>query len=220
MDKTVLTAIITSAGLGTLVSGIISLIFGYQSNRKLASHTAKLNRENQIELEAFKGRLAVEAAERNIRLTRTFEDMARVLAETYKNLARMKIVADELMNGLARYPEKKAAKEDEYTKAVSEFFVHFTENKIYFPPDLAQKVEQYARTVNAAKLQYDNAIAECRAEVRDEGTRGKAFQQCFNTQDLIPKVLEEMEAEFQYVLGLGNKKITDGPKNQITARTS
>src|SRR5262245_45743493 len=96
--KTFWITLLTSGGL----TGVANLIFtewykrrlDHQFNEKLATHTAKLERENELAISEFKHKLETAALERNVQYSQVFKTTVEVIETTYKNLLAMKDAVD------------------------------------------------------------------------------------------------------------------------------
>ena len=90
--------ILSSAGVSALLTAaLVFLTKNWISERlkgaikseydqKLETHKAQLKAQSDVSLEEFKSKLQVAASERNIRLTRVFEDTVDTISGTYSRL--------------------------------------------------------------------------------------------------------------------------------------
>jgi hypothetical protein len=190
MFETILTALIASAG----ANGIFVFIFQkwFETN---------LGHKNELALAEFKHKLELAATERNFRFTKTFDTTADVIAGTYKRLLELKDAVESHTEVMATTGDVELRRAENYKQKTQEFLNYFRPNKIYIPPDTAEKV--WIFSVALRNLVFDTGIlaAQQKAQVRDVTLLEKRYKRIDDAHEEIPKLLASLEKDFQKLLG-------------------
>src|SRR5262245_1847031 len=160
---TILTSVVSSAVVSSgavfilrnWISEKIKSSIQHEYNEKLETHKAQLKSHSEIATEQLKSQLQIAAAERNIKLTRIFEDQADVIAETYS----------KLMAVVSAFEEYTAAMEFENTppkserrkilgQRMGEFLNYYKPKRIYIPKQTQAKVDEFYKKLHVATMQF------------------------------------------------------------------
>jgi hypothetical protein len=178
--------------------------------------TAKIEHDFNEKLETHKDKLKLETdikiAQASFRYSTVFADTVKVMAETYKHLVQMKSTSENFIYTMGYDEKDQAAKHAEYKKKSQAFFEYFTENKIYFPPEIAKQIFNFALHINAAFEQRGMLRNFAESENIPIPTKIESRKMFEKTMDEIPKLLEDLETAFQDVLGIVDNKKQLVPK--------
>ena len=224
------TALLTSLGANSVIlafaTGYIKLKFDknlaahkaqveHIYNEKLATHSAPLDRANELAVAEFKHKLELAATERNFRFSHTFEETAKIIAGTYERLVALnQAVVDYTQQVDSAGATVKDELKKKYQQMANELYEYLLPKKIYVPKDTAGKILELARTIHSSAMQYSIAVNTGKALERTSDTTGRLFDQFFASMDAIPKLMDSLETEFQTILGFPLPQTTTG-KTQL-----
>jgi hypothetical protein len=173
-------------------------------DKELETYRDKLKSQSDIEITKLKADLEIAANERNVRLTQTFDEMASVIAETYKRLVAMMDASTHYSQLIGTDFEEQQRRLKFYQEKSDDFILYFRPRKIYLPSATAEKVRLFSFTVNSATRKF--GMANSGRQTRDTEIYNKLFDDYFATSKEIPKLLEALEADFQDLFGFSKNQ--------------
>jgi len=158
------------------------------------------------DLEAFKSRLAITAAEHQVTFAALHARRAEVVSELYKLLVRAVLEASRFANPLemSHQPDRKQ-KYVNATNATTAFYLYFDENRIYLPTPLCDQLDQFASKLHVptVTLGFHEQYEQGQGDPQNERT--KAWVAAWHSVEKeIPPVRQALEAEFRKMLGVGS----------------
>ncbi len=172
-----------------------------ESDREIERLKSELKRDSDREIEHLKGQLQIIAAERNIRLTRVFDETAKQIATIYAKLWELKEAADDFTILIsARNDPNKDTLLGIFNKTLGDVVRYVRLNQIYLPQATNQKLWEYVWALQSAVRSYEMLLTAeshgVRSEVRDK--LGERFQKA---SEKPPELFELLHDEFQKNLG-------------------
>jgi hypothetical protein len=162
----------------------------------------RLKADGAKEIEQLKAQLQIQAAERNIRLTRVFEETANVIAKTFSLLVQLNDAVFELVHC---DDEASSSQRMEKFKRIASLSQQFREyyqiHRIYIPLNTANKATQLWRNLERQLLLSDDIK---RLEGRGDDSQNLE-QQNMGLSELsieILKMLDDLEVEFRHLLAV------------------
>jgi len=182
-----------------LTSGIITGIFIFIINKWVEYSF-------DTKLEAYKDKLESASSERNIKLTRVFEDQASTIAQIYANLV---VIINSLQNYTTLFEIPDQPTKEKRRKQVAEdidiFLRHYKPRRIYLPITTQKTIEQFLQKLYATTNDHTYEVVyqiDVNNKMPDYETLMKAFNylngECNET-------LKNLDAEFKKILGMSEK---------------
>ena len=209
-----MTDIATILSSGALSSLIVFLFRNWISERiknsiqheydqKLETHKAQLKAESDIVIEKLKSELQTASTERSIKLTKVFEEQARVIAETYKRLHVLRDAADACTSA---NDQERIESLKRFREMMVEFRNYYLPIKIYIPKDSSKKIEEFHYTLESAtrKFQMANQYAALKSVNTEPFER--LMSEYSESWDKILGMLQALEEDFQKILGFPIQK--------------
>jgi hypothetical protein len=170
-------------GTNAFVLLIASKWVEHKFAQALAEHTAKLTHDNDLEIARFKAQLEQVATERNVRFAKTYDIMANVVAEVYKNLLAVQEAA--LRHVATLEEETKEQSGEKLRRCLKTFADHYVPNRIYLPRQTGDKLWNFQAT---ALVLIGNVARG------DSPVVQKLLQE-------LPQQLNDLHNDFQKLLG-------------------
>jgi hypothetical protein len=167
-------------------------------DQRLETHKAELKAQSDVELEKLRSQLTIAASEHEIRFSRLHEERAQVIAKTYSLLK-------ELFSRLSEYvqifePLAGPSRQERCIAANNahrDFHVYYTRKLIFFPKDVARKLEQ----IDADCVLVFGEFA-LHVELSPDPNRPIKWAEIFErVQTEIRAALSELEDHFRRLLG-------------------
>lgn len=205
-----ITVFISAVGGG--LYWVTKKLVGFHLNKKISSHTAKLEKKNLEAVEKLKHDLQLVALEHQVRYTRLHEKRADIISKLYKNICvitndiakyaavfdiEVAIQADRIPISKGKIDGKMSISEmEEVIVKLGEFY---SENKIYFSENLCDFMESFLEITYAIPSMFIHEKLVLGAE-QDE------FNEIVNTikafKMVSDEVLHSIETEFRSLLGV------------------
>ena len=147
--------ILASAGFSAMFSGAIIWLFkswiserlknaiAHEYAQKLETHKAQLKAQSDVEIEKLKSELQIAASERNIKLTKVFEEQADIIAAVYAKLIALRDAVDNYIGFMREIGSNKAQDTlEKMHNAHREFGGYFYPRRIYIPVATANKITE------------------------------------------------------------------------------
>jgi hypothetical protein len=209
-----LTTIISSGVFSAALSGVLIFLcrnwigerikgaIQHEYDQKLETHKAQLQSRNDIEIAKLKADLEIAAAERNLRLTKTFDKTLEVIAETYRILLELKTAA-ELVHDKFR-SEDKVPEEilQNYRDKGRQFVEYFLPHKIYLPSGTAEQVRRFSNAISSFVMHSSILSAQLRTHLADEEVLLRQSDRVDKVSENITGLLAALETDFRRLLGL------------------
>ena len=209
-----LTTVISSGVVSVASSGVLVFLFKnwiserikgaiqHEYNEKPETHKAQLQSRNDIEIAKLKADLEIAAAERNLRLTKTFDKTLEVIAETYRILLELKTAA-ELVHDKFR-SEDKVPEEilQHYRDKGRQFVEYFLPHKIYLPAATAEQVRRFSNAISSFVMHSSILSAQLRTHLANEQALLRQSDRVDKVSENITGLLAALEADFRKLLGL------------------
>jgi hypothetical protein len=189
-------------------------------DEKLESHKAQLKAANDFELEKLKAQLAatndtelerlkaelhIAASERNIKLTKIFEQQAEIAATTHSNLitffGAFQRATETLGVETGETPTRKQALQQAYDKLQNEY----QPKQIYIPRELRTKINNFIADTYKVMGQINMLESFQRLARKNDQTMGKIGETIDQLTAQLPKLLDELDADFERLLGVDKK---------------
>lgn len=152
------------------------------------------------DIQHYKSELDRVNFEHQQRFSTIHQRQAEVIANLYGKIARSKAVTADLValfqQGGQSLMEKKKRAADVY----NDMSAYFYENRIFLPPDAADKAETLISTLKDVLIEFDTAQMGNDEYKPDQS--GLWQQSYKRLRDEVPPVLEELESEFKTILGI------------------
>jgi hypothetical protein len=127
-------------GFRTWLSQSIKSAIRHEYDQKLETHKAQLKGQSDLELERLKSQLSITATERSVRFSGLHQRRLEILAEAYSLLERSRRNLEKYINLFPILDDQMAAR-DAFTKSHNKFIEFYTEKIIFFPTDIATRLD-------------------------------------------------------------------------------
>lgn len=208
MSETDIVTILTSGTFATLLSGLLAFIFRnwisdrlkasiqHEYDQKLESHKDKLRNETEKEIVKLKADLEIAASQKNIKLTKVFENQAETVITIYQKLRKFKDAVESAFPRVNK-PENYRKELEQIRK---EFYEYFLDNKIYLPKETAIKVSGFAQNLYGALL--NNEVILSHGVIFNDPVKREQLNRTVETlYKEIPELLDILEEDFREILG-------------------
>ncbi len=178
----------------------------HEYNQKLEALKASLKSEHEIELERLRSSFAIAATEHRVRFAHQYDQMASVIAETYRQISQMYGAAAEYMKPVTcEFDGTLSERRENVNRILEEFTSYFYVKRIYLPKDTAQRVEEFRN-----KLYHVADTFADKVEISKEETgrsQPMAWSTAWNslTEEIRP-LRAELEDEFRNLLGVTSRQ--------------
>lgn len=214
-----LVTVLSSAGVSALLtSALVFLTKNWLSERirssiqseydqKLESHKASLKSQNDTALEEFKAKLQLASSERNIRLTRVFEDTVETIACTY---AKLLALHDAVLDYTSVVEwESMGTKESRRVKVgerYTELMQFYRPKRPFLPKDAVEKMDSLHAQLPKTTVEFMIGVEKGGDERairrgQDKDSWSKAHN--FMTKE-VPNLLTVLEDDLRRILGTLN----------------
>jgi hypothetical protein len=178
----------------------------HEYDQKLETHKVQLKHEHEKNIEQFKAQLQIAATERNIRLSRTFERTAEVVATTYAKLVSLQNAVEGYTRALEPTDDPQRSKLGRNVQARSEDFLsYYLPHKIYLPKDTAESVRQFSNTLHDLASRFSMVLAARQAQVTDSQSVDSLLKKLEALNEAVPKLLALLEEDFRRILSLDER---------------
>jgi hypothetical protein len=174
-----------------LTSVVISGIFGFIIRSWIKITFAK-------ELETHKDNLSRQTAQNNFRFSQVFNQTEKVIATTYAMLLELKDASEGITDAdILKRDERFTA----FLEKAQKFLKFYEPNKIYIPRATAKKIRSLFYTLQDAVRNWHVAMQMSSLPTTDAAQRKNYFEKYFATTKEIPDMLNQIEKDFQTILG-------------------
>jgi hypothetical protein len=164
----------------------------------LETHKAQLKANAEVELEKLRAQLSLVAKQQEIVFSRLHERQAEVIAEVYAKLKHVQRSLSEYTKAFELAGEKpRSERGDDLVKSHNEFFSVFTDNAIFLPADIAEKIDAINRNIVRNGTDFTFLLAN-RNHPLDVDKWIEINKECERN---IPAALATLEREFRSLLG-------------------
>ncbi|HEU6448465.1 MAG TPA: hypothetical protein VFV23_08515 [Verrucomicrobiae bacterium] len=211
-----ITTLITS---GALSAALVFLLRGWISQRlkssiqheydqKLETHKAKLSAESEIAIEHLKSQLQIAAAERNIKLTKIFEQQAEVIAEVFAKLVRL-IASIEEYTAIMTYEgtPSMAERRKKVGERMTDFVDYYHPKKVFLPAPTQKRIDAFVKELNLKTIMFMRKVEQGRerAQSPEEDTWFQTMN--FMNKD-VAQIMADLDQELKTILGLSETNPT------------
>jgi len=161
------------------------------------------DRSLQRDLERFKSELGIQRFEHETRFSIVQERRAEVIANLYGYLAKARRLMAQLTSIIQINPEPLLEKKKRAADACNVADEYFNEHRIYLSRETSAKVEEVLELLKSAFIDFDTAQNGDEYKADPSGFWRKAYSQVKNE---LPPLLEEMEVQFQEILGIKERR--------------
>lgn len=201
ITTSVITAISTSGLLSIALKVWIEKGVEHKFNERLATHTAKLTRDNELEITAFKHKLELAAAEQNYRFTHVFEKTVTAIAETHGKLVDLHDALNERILNCEGLDDPEYVKLTLFVNEKWDSFQEFYKQKrIFVPKSIDEKIGEFANEITRCQSLHDRMLKAEKAKVNQEAME-KMLEAFEKLMDSLLELRSELIDEFQRVLG-------------------
>jgi hypothetical protein len=176
-------------------------------DQKLETHKAQLKAQSDVSLEEFKAKLQLAASERNIRLTRVFEDTVDAISGTYSRLLAFKDAVAHYTSivELAGTPPKEVRRKIA-GEAYQDLHSFYRPRRPFLPKQVVKKIDDL-------KTRLDDAAIDFRFGVEQGGDdraieKGEEIDSWMKAHKVmtkeVPQLLELLEEDLRKALGTHN----------------
>jgi len=170
----------------------------HEYDQKLETLRAQLKSTSDKEIEQLRAKLQIEAAGRNIRLTRVFEKNRRNYFKHIYKALELRRAVDKLVEFNAD-KEKRLLLGQSVDRAAEAFFTYFLPNMIYIPKTTAEKIVELTLTFQSLPGAL-HEIAMIDIE-KQPGLFEEELAKYVSMSDTIPALLSALEDNFRNILG-------------------
>lgn len=209
--------------LGTFGIGVATLgwlartIFVHWLGKDVEQYRSKLQNAHDVEMEKLRNDLRLRSIEHEIRFRSIHERQAEALSGTYSRLYSLHRAVSSYVHFLdwSNGPSK-----EEKLKAVAdtheEFRSFFFPQKIFFPRSTGERVksmaDKCAEIANVFTRGQRREQMATRSPQQDDGDYwDKAYEMM---KDEVPPLLEQLERDFQRLLGVGDIREQNGKRRE------
>lgn len=173
-------------------------------DQKLETHKAQLKAQSDVSLEEFKAKLQLAASERNIRLTRVFEDTVEAISGTYTRLLA-------LFDAVAHYTSivewQSTPPKEERRKVVGETYKELLDfyrpRRPFLPKRVIQKIDELRNRLDKTAIDFMFGVekgGDARAIRKGEDKDTWMAANKVMTEE-VPKLLEVLDDDLRKTLG-------------------
>lgn len=152
-------------------------------------------------LENLRAHHQLAAAERNVRYSRVFEEMALTISQTYAKLVIFRDAVDHYTQPPVVQPHTPSLEERHkiVRDSYQDFKAYYSARRLFLPRKTAEQIDTFAQIlVNASNLMRSVQQSENRPE-----SDSKHWADAWMTvQDKIPELLAKLETDFRTLLDL------------------
>ena len=211
-----ITTLITS---GALSAALVFLLRGWISQRlkssiqheydqKLETHKAKLAAESEIAIEHLKSQLQIAASERNIKLTKIFEQQAEVIAEVFAKLVRL-IASIEEYTAIMTFEgtPSMADRRKKVGECMTDFISYYHPKKVFLPAATQKRIDSFVKELHGRAMTFMFKVEQehHRPRTAEEDTWIKTVD--FLNKDVV-QIMGDLDQELKTILGLSESKLT------------
>jgi hypothetical protein len=202
---------------GALSAALVFLLRGWISQRlkssiqheydqKLETHKAKLAAESEIAIEHLRSQLQIAAAERNIKLTKIFEQQAEVISEVYAKLVRL-IASIEEYTAIMTFEgtPSLAERRKKVGERMADFLDYYHPKKVFLPAATQKRIDAFVKELHAKTLTFMFKVEQGRerAQNPEEDTWFQTMN--FMNKDVV-QIMSDLDQELKSILGLSEAK--------------
>jgi hypothetical protein len=167
----------------------------------------KLRKDTETELARLNAELQRVTAEQNVRFSHIFEKTSTAIATTHQTLTDLLLAVDHFVRF---YGESNKTTNENLHNDVKQkwdtFYASFKYNKLYIRPSTVRKIQDFSDKLSALQsstsyLRHLQGLGDTSQETLD-----RYSEEPKQLQAEIPRLLNELEDEFQEVLGVPMQK--------------
>jgi len=212
--------LIASVSVSVFLSGLLVWLFRtwiserlknaikHEYDQKLETHKAQLKSESDITVEHLKAQLQIAAAERNVRFSKVFEEIAETVAQTYAKLLAFHDSVGRYVSFIewAGDPPKEERRKQAGEK-LQEFLSYYKPRRLFLPADTVKLIEGFYKGLYDISINFmigvERGADYSDKKSPDSDTWIKAHK--YMTEE-VPPLLEKLENDFRQILGTTSNK--------------
>ena len=146
--------LVITGGFSYVAKSVINNYF----SKGLEAYKAQLQSNSQQEIESLKSALARTAYEHQIRFSRIYEKLAKVIEETHSNLVDLHRAASRFVTLYHINEEQRKDNRKALWDAADKFLYNFERHRIYLDQDVCQKITDLTEKLSTASAVLVNLI--------------------------------------------------------------
>jgi hypothetical protein len=173
-------------------------------DQKLETHKAQLKAQSDVSLEEFKAKLQLAASERNIRLTRVFEDTVEAISGTY---TRLLAFYDAVAHYTSIVEWQSTPPKEERRKVVGETYKELLDfyrpRRPFLPKRVIQNIDELRARLDKTAIDFMFGVeqgGDARAIRKGEDKDTWMEANRVMTEE-VPKLLEVLDDDLRKTLG-------------------
>jgi hypothetical protein len=191
---------LTKNWIGERIKGAIK----NEYDQKLETHKAQLKAQSDVSLEEFKAKLQLAASERNIRLTRVFEDTVETISGTYSRLLAFHDAVGHYTS-IVEYSSTPPKEERRRTvgQKYGELLNFYRPRRPFLPKAIVKRVDDLRSRLDRTAIDFMFGVeqdGDSRAIRRGEDKDTWLAAHKFMTEE-IPPLLELLDDDLRRILG-------------------
>lgn len=170
----------------------LKLSIKHEYDKDLEKHKADLKRDYDVQIETMKA----EFAKNQFRFSHIFEKTADTIIKTYQLLVELREAVSINLGHAGNTDEKANKHREELFAKRMEVYRYLIKHKIYLSKATSQKIDEFTKKLIEIQITYEAHLRN-RTPASNEKI-SDAMNSMFN---VVPKLLEDLEADFQKTLG-------------------
>lgn len=187
-----------------------------QYDHMLEDYKSKLRFTSDVELENLKSRLAGQASERNIKMTRVFDKQAEVIATIYRIIVEIEDAANDYASYLGKEEGHQESAVKRFQEKRREFFAFYEPNQIYLPMQTRESIRHLVNSLHSLVITTSH-LQQAAKMGSDAGFESRNLKLNLLFEE-VPKLRQKLDNEFQKVLGLQTEVTQMAPKALTESR--
>lgn len=203
--ETILVVLGGNAALLLVVGWLARSIMGQLLAKDLERFKSDLTAASNVSAERLKHELQLAAQERGVLFTKLHEKRAEVIAELYGLLVEAHWASQSFASPMEWAGEP--SKSEKYAEAMNksaDFYRYFDKNRIYLPPDLCHRLEEFLKGMRSKVIGFGVYVGRDETGMTDDGVRRKhevwdAASTYFDRE--VPSARQALESELRQLIG-------------------
>jgi hypothetical protein len=198
-----------NAALLAILGWLARSLLGQLLAKDLERFKADLSAASSATAERLKHELQLVAQEHQVVVSKLHDRRAQVVSETYSLLVEAHWAAQDFVSPMEWVGEP--SKREKYATAMNksaEFYRYFDKNRIYLPPELCARLEQFLRDMRSSVIGFGVYVRLDEKAMPDQSIE-KKYQswtkatEYFNAE--VPKAREALESELRSIIGANTR---------------
>ena len=180
----------------------------HEYDQKLETHKAKLAAESEIAIEHLRSQLQIAAAERNIKLTKIFEQQAEVIAEVFAKLVKL-IVSIEGYTAIMTFEgtPSMAERRKKVGECLADFSGYYHPKKVFLPAATQKRIDTFVKELHAKTLAFMFNVEQ--GHQRTQKPEDDTWLQTMNFMNKeVVQIMSDLDQELKTILGLSEPNST------------